>query len=93
MSFRPGARHALVIVADAPPHPWAKSQVLSRTRGFVVADPGRTVSSLFVWTPGSRRNEAGARAFLRQLSTIGRGRYSEHVGAMIEDVLLAVLTE
>jgi hypothetical protein len=93
MPFRPGARQALAIVADAPPHDWARSQVLSRTRAFAMARPGRTVSALFVWTPGSRRNDAGARRFLQQVALAGRGRYSEHVGGMVEDVLLSVLTE
>lgn len=93
MPFRASARQALVIVADAPPHDWARAQVLSRTRAFALARPGRTVSALFVWTPGSRRNEAGARRFLQQVALAGRGHYSEHVGGMVEDVLLSVLTE
>jgi hypothetical protein len=93
LPFRPGARQALVLLADAPPHDWARSQVLSRTRAFAMARPGRTVSALFVWTPGSRRNEAGARLFLQQVALAGGGHYSEHVGGMVEDVLLSVLTE
>jgi len=67
--FRPGARQAVVVMADAPAHDWAKAGVLGRTRAFVLAAPGRTVSALFVWTPGSRRNEAGGRAFLRRLGS------------------------
>ena len=93
MVFRGGARQALVVVTDAPAHDWAMPRVLGRTRAFVLGAPGRTVSTLFVWTPGSRQNEAGARAFLRQVAVAGRGSYSEHVGGLIENVLLSVLTE
>ena len=93
MPFRPGARQAVVVMADAPAHDWAKAGVLGRTRAFVLAAPGRAVSALFVWTPGSRHNEAGGRAFLRQVATAGRGSYSEHVGGLVENVLLSVLVE
>jgi hypothetical protein len=94
MPFRRGARQALVVMTDAPAHDWAKAQVLARARNWTLADPDhRSLSTLFIWTPSARRNEAGARAFLEQLAAAGGGTYSEHTGGLIENVLLSVLTK
>jgi Mg-chelatase subunit ChlD len=92
MRFRPGAKQVLVVMADAPAHDWAQAQVIARVRGFTLAAPTRSVSSLFVWTPNARRNEAGAREFLAMVAQAGGGTYTEHTGGLIENVLLAVLT-
>jgi hypothetical protein len=94
MPFRRGARQALVVMTDAPAHDWAKAQVLAQARNWVFADPDhRSLSTLFIWTPNARRNEAGARAFLEQLAAAGGGTYNEHTGSLIENILLSVLTE
>jgi Mg-chelatase subunit ChlD len=94
MPFRRGARQALIVMTDAPPHDWAKAQVLAQARSWTLADADhRSLSTLFIWTPNARQNEAGARAFLEQLAAAGGGTYHEHTGGLIENILLSVLTK
>jgi von Willebrand factor type A domain len=93
MPLRPSARQAIVVVGDAAAHLHVQAETLDRTRRFVAESERRTVSTLFVTTPSSLTIGNADRAFFVQLAQAGRGVFSDHVGSMIESILLSILAD
>jgi hypothetical protein len=93
MPLRPSARQALVLVGDAAAHDHEQAAALQLVRGFVGRSPGRSVSALFVTTPGAVANGMIDRVFFQDVARAGGGEFTDHAGSMIESVLLSVLVE
>jgi Mg-chelatase subunit ChlD len=93
MPLRPSARQAIVLVGDAAAHIPVQGETLERTRRFVAESERRTVSALFVTTPSSLSIGNADRAYFVQLALAGRGVFTDHIGSMIESILLSILAE
>lgn len=93
LSFRPSARQAIVVIGDAAAHIPVQGETLERARRFVAQGDRRTISALFVTTPSSLSIGNADRAFFIQLAQAGRGVFTDHVGSMIESILLSLLAE
>ncbi len=93
LTYRAGARQAVILVGDAEAHPWERMQAIERTRRFARQDPRRTLSTLFTPTPSSISRGNPARSFFAKVAEAGGGDFNDHAGSMIESVLLSVLVD
>lgn len=93
MPLRPSARQVIVVIGDAAAHLEVQAETLDRARRFVAESERRTISALFVTTPSSLSIGNADRAFFIQLAQAGRGVFTDHVGSMIESILLSVLAD
>ena len=93
LPLRPSARQAIVAIGDAAAHIPVQAEALDRARRFVAGSERRTISALFVTTPSSLSIGNADRAFFIQLAEAGRGVFTDHVGSMIESILLSILAD
>jgi hypothetical protein len=93
MPMRPSARQAIVLVGDAAAHDEEQGAALQLVRAFVGRAQNRSVSALFVTTPGALANRLTDRPFFEDVARAGGGAFTDHAGSMIESVLLSVLVE
>ncbi|HYN39977.1 MAG TPA: vWA domain-containing protein [Rhodospirillales bacterium] len=93
LPLRPGARQVLVLVGDAAAHDSEQGPALQFVRSFVGRAPNRSVSALFVTTPGAVANGMIDRVFFQDVAKAGGGTFTGHAGSMIQSVLLSVIVE
>lgn len=93
MPFRPDAKQTVIVIGDAATHQRDQRAALDRARRFAASGTQRSVSTLFVATPISRRYGQGDRVFFEALAAAGRGTFNDHAGEMIESVLLSTLVD
>lgn len=96
MPMRPTAIQSLVLIGDASAHPGEVEPAMQLVRSFVARAPAgskRTVSALFVTTPGSRLRGQIDRVFFQDIARAGNGVFTDHAGSMIESVIASVLIE
>ena len=91
LPHRQGAKVSMIVIGDARAHPHEEQATLTLARRFAASGPRRTVSALFVSTPSQRRFGQGDRGFFQRLAQAGDGAFKDHVGEMIENILLSVL--
>ena len=95
--FRPTAIQSLVLIGDAEAHPDEMAPALQLVRSFVARGTSagfkRTVSALFVTTPGSLLRGQIDRSFFQNVAAAGNGTFTDHAGSMIDSVLASVLIE
>ncbi len=91
MPLRPGARQVLVLIGDAAAHDYEQAAALQFVRSFVGRAPNRSVSALFITTPGAVANGMVDRLFFQDVAKAGGGTFTGHSGSMIQSVLLSVL--
>ncbi len=91
LPWRPSARQALIVIGDAAAHPDEVGPSYSLARSFVVSQPGRSISTLFIPTPTARMRGEIDRNFMQQLAVAGGGTFNDHTGSLIESVLLSLL--
>lgn len=91
LPWRPSARQALIVIGDAAAHPDEVGPAYSLARAFVVRQPGRSLSTLYIPTPTSRMRGETDRNFMQQLAAAGGGTFNDHTGSLIESVLLSLL--
>lgn len=96
-AYRPTAIQSLVLIGDAAAHPEEVAPALQLVRAFVArgtaAGDKRTVSALFVTTPGSLLRGQIDRSFFQGIAAAGNGTFTDHAGSMIDSVLASVLIE
>ncbi len=96
-AYRPTAIQSLVLIGDAAAHPEEVAPALQLVRAFVARGPAaggkRTVSALFVTTPGSLLRGQIDRSFFQGIAAAGNGTFTDHAGSMIDSVLASVLIE
>lgn len=97
LPMRPTAIQSLVLIGDAAAHPWEAPSAVQLVRSFVARAPvngrKRSVSALFVTTPGSQMRGQIDRTFFQAIARAGNGVFTEHAGSMIESVIASVLIE
>jgi hypothetical protein len=91
MPLRPGARQVLVLMGDAAAHDAEQAAALQFVHAFVGRAPNRSVSALFVTTPGAIANGMVDQSFFQSVAKAGGGAFTGHSGSMIESVLLSVI--
>jgi hypothetical protein len=91
MPLRPGARQVLVLMGDAAAHDAEQAASLQFVQAFVGRAPKRSVSTLFVTTPGAVANGMVDRTFFQSVAKAGGGTFTDHSGSMVESVLLSVI--
>lgn len=97
LPMRPTAIQSLVLIGDAPAHPGEVAPALQLVRSFVARGTSgggkRSVSALFVTTPGSLMRGQIDRGFFQDVARAGNGVFTDHAGSMIESVIASVLIE
>jgi hypothetical protein len=91
MPLRPGARQVLILMGDAAAHDAEQAAALQFVHAFVARAPNRSVSTLFVTTPGAIANGMVDRSFFQSVAKAGGGTFTDHSGSMMEGVLLSVI--
>ena len=93
MPLRRQAKQTVILMGDAGPHHHRESATLILAQSFKRSGPKRTLSTLFVETRSYLLFGDGDKEYYKRLARAGGGEFSEHEGSMIENVLLAVLSE
>lgn len=93
LPLRPHARQAIVVIGDAAAHPEESQAAFALAHGFARRSAARSLSALFVTTPGSLRRGQIDRRFFQTLARAGGGAFTDHAGSMVESVLLSVLVD
>lgn len=93
MPLRPGARQVVVLMGDAAAHDAEQAAALQFVRSFVGRAANRSVSALFVTTPGALANGMIDRPFFQEVARAGGGTFTGHSGSMMESVLLSVIVD
>lgn len=93
MPLRPSARQVLVLIGDAAAHDAEQAAALQFVQAFVGRAQNRSVSALFVTTPGAVANGLIDLSFFQSVAKAGGGTFTDHSGSMVESVLLSVIGE
>ena len=81
-------RKQIVLITDNPAYPEEVAASVRAAGSFRVGGGGRSVSTVFVRTPGS---ESGTATFLRRVSDAGGGEAVRAGGSMTANLLLSLL--